>query len=113
MSTLSTAVSEISNETVSKGWEVQFVLDNRMNNHLDLYSTFSLKGLKSLHTSVLTISLNRKKSPSLLALCGLWSLYSFELVKPVLATRFSSPQLLCLQGGYNIMRCGERPIQKS
>lgn len=91
MSTLSTAVSEISNETVSKGWEVQFVLDNRMNNHLDLYSTFPLKGLKSLPTSVLTISLNRKKSPSLLPLCALWSLYSFELVKPVRAIRFSSP----------------------
>jgi hypothetical protein len=29
--------------------EVQFVLGNSMNNHLDLYSTFSLKSLKSLY----------------------------------------------------------------
>lgn len=31
------------------------MLDNGVNNHLDLDSTFSLKGLKSLHPSILTI----------------------------------------------------------
>lgn len=71
--------------------EVQFVLDNGMNNHLDLYSTFSLKGLKSLQTFILTVALNRKKGPTLLPLCGLWSLYSFEIVEPVLTIGFTSP----------------------
>lgn len=35
--------------------EVQFVLDSDVTNHVDLDGTFSLKGLKSLHTSILTI----------------------------------------------------------
>lgn len=33
-------------------------------------------------------------------LCGLWSLYSFELVKPELTIRFPSPYVLCLQWGH-------------
>lgn len=41
--------------------EVQFVLDNDMDNHLDLYSTFSLKGLESLYTSILSIPLIERR----------------------------------------------------
>lgn len=67
------------------------MLDNGRNNHLDLYSTFSLKGLKSLCTSIFTTPLSRKKGPSLLPLCGLWSLYSFELVKSAFTIRLPSP----------------------
>lgn len=67
------------------------MLANGMNNHLDLYSTFSLKGLKSLHTSILTKPLNRKKGTNLLPLRGLWSLYSFEFAKLVLTIRLTSP----------------------
>lgn len=64
--------------------------DNGMDNHLDLYSTFSPKGLKSLHASILTMPLSRKKGPSLLLLQGLWSLYSSELVKSVFTIRLQS-----------------------
>lgn len=67
------------------------MLDNGVNNHLDLYCTFSLKGLKSLHTSIPTISMNRKKGPTLSPLRGLWSLYSFEFVKTVLKIGFYPP----------------------
>lgn len=72
------------------------MLDNGMNNHLDLYSTFSLKGLKSLDTSILTIPPNRKGGPSLLPQCGLWSLYSLEFVKPVLLIECTSFQVALL-----------------
>lgn len=88
------------------------MLANGMNNHLDLYSTFPLKGLKSLRTSILTIPLNRKKGRNLLPLRGLWSLYSFEFMKLVLTRRFASSQLLWLQLGCNAIRCGEKPTLK-
>lgn len=37
------------------------MLDNDMDNHLDLYSTFSLKGLESLYTSILSIPLIERR----------------------------------------------------
>lgn len=61
--------------------------DSGVNNCLDLCSAFSPKDLKTLHTSTLTILLNREKRPSLLPQCGLWSLYSSELVKSAITMR--------------------------